>query len=58
MSTLKNHFDDLYRAIKGINENGHVDQADEFSAMAELQDAIHQARKTFERTKDMDKEHD
>lgn len=36
-----------------LNQNGHVTEPDEFVAMTDVEAAVNQARKVFERTKNI-----
>ncbi len=46
----------MLEEIKKLNDEKHVTEADEFVAINDVELAIHEARKTFERTKKIDED--
>jgi hypothetical protein len=56
MSHIREHLDVMLHEIKKLNGENHVTEADEFVAVNDVELAIYEARKTFERTKKIDEE--
>jgi len=53
MSSIKKHLRNIEVEVFKLNQNGHVTEPDEFVAMTDVEAAVNQARKVFERTKDI-----
>jgi len=51
MSTIAEHLAEIERQIHQLNIEGHVTEADEFIVISDLEIAIHEVRKVFERMK-------
>ena len=56
MSTIKKHLDKMLNETKKLNSEKHVTEADEFTAVNDIELTIHEARKVFERTKNIEKQ--
>ena len=53
--TIEETLDSIDLAISQLNQNGYVTEADEFAAVKDIEIAVYEARKVFERTKDIAK---
>lgn len=51
--TIKEILDSIDFAICQLNKQGYVTEPDEFSAVKDIEIAVYEARKVFERTKDI-----
>lgn len=51
--TIKGILDNIDLAIEQLNRSGCVTEPDEFAAVKDIEIAIYEARKVFERTKDI-----
>ncbi len=49
MKTIKQHLANILNEVHLMSLNGYVDQPDEFNAMSEIEIAVYEARKVFER---------
>ena len=54
--TIKEILASIDLAIHRLNEGGYVTEADEFAAVKDIEIAVYEARKIFERTKNTDME--
>jgi hypothetical protein len=55
MSSIKEHLENMEVQIHGINQDGHVTEPDEFVVVTDIEIAINDAHKVFERTKNIAK---
>jgi len=55
MSSIKEHLENMEFQIHRINQDGHVTEPDEFVIVTGIETAINEARKVFERTKNIEK---
>ena len=55
MSSIKEHLENMEVQIHRINQDGHVTEPDEFVIVTGIEIAINEARKVFERTKNVEK---
>jgi len=55
MSSIKEHLENMEFQIHRINQDGHVTEPDEFVVVTGIEMAINEARKVFERTKNIAK---
>jgi len=55
MSSIKEHLENMEFQIHRMNQDGHVTEPDEFVIVADIEIAINEARKAFERTKNIAK---
>ena len=53
MSSVSEHLFALTKALKALEEGNHVNEAAEWVAVDNINTAIHEARKIFERTEYM-----
>lgn len=53
MSSIKKHLRNIEVEIFKLIQNGHVTEPDEFVAMSDVEATVNQARKVFERTKNI-----
>ena len=51
--TIKEILASIDLAIAQLNEGGYVTEADEFAAVKDIEIAVYEARKVFERTKNI-----
>ncbi len=49
MKTIKEHFAAILNEVHLIGLDGYVDRPDEFAAISEIELAVYEARKVFER---------
>ena len=54
MSSIKEHLENMEFEIHRMNQDGQVTEPDEFVAMTDIEMAVNEARKVFERTKKID----
>lgn len=55
MSSIKKHFDNILKETIALHRKKYVTEPDEFVAINDIEIAVHEARKVFERTKNIDK---
>ncbi len=55
MSSIKEHLENMEFQIHRINQDGHVTEPDEFVVVTDIEIAINEARKVFERTQNIAK---
>ena len=54
----KKHIKKFYDHIHKMIEDGHIDKPDKYTAISDLEISIHQLRKTFEYTGEIENEPD
>lgn len=55
MSNIKKHFDNILKETITLHREKYITGPDEFVAINDIEIAVHEARKVFERTKNIDK---
>jgi len=55
MSSIKEHLDNILKETIALHREKYITGPDEFVAINDIEIAVHEARKVFERTKNIDK---
>ena len=56
MSSIRKHLSNIQDELDALTIDGHRSRADEYAASKEVEFAVHELRKVFERTQDIDDE--
>ena len=56
MSSIKEHLDKILGETNELSVDGHTTEPDEFTAVKDIEIAVCEARKVFERTKNINEQ--